>query len=53
LLNLFVSAPELTSPIIWLLFAMAAKFAQGVPAAAPARVIQPYPETRRFQIAAS
>jgi hypothetical protein len=53
LLNLFVSAPELTSPIIWLLFAMAAKFAQGAPAAAPARVIQPYPETRRFQIAAS
>lgn len=53
LLNLFVSAPELTSPIIWLLFAMAAKFAQSAPAAAPERVIQPYPETGRFQIAAS
>jgi hypothetical protein len=53
LLNLFVSAPELTSPITWLLFAMAAKFAPRGSTTMPARVIQPYPETRRFQAAAS
>ena len=40
-----VSAPELTSPIIWLLFAMAAKFA-GSAEPTPARVAAPVSQKR-------
>lgn len=51
LLDLSFAAPELTSPIIWLLFAMGAKFA-GSAEPTPARVAAPYPEARRFQATA-
>ena len=48
LLDLVVAAPELSYPIVWLLFAMAAKFA-AAQETQPARPLPRYPELQRFQ----
>ena len=50
-LNLMVSAPELAHPIIWLLFAVAAKFAPGRPLAF-LRSGMTYPGMQRLRAAA-
>ena len=51
LLDLSVSAPELANPIIWLIFAIAAKFAAGR-VAVPSRVLQPQPQLQRWEATA-